>query len=286
MGTVRENRGERMLRIATIGAGRWGCIHASKIAAHDNAELVAMVDTDLTLAVEAAEAFGAREAARCLNDLTVDFDAVTVAVPIEQLASAATSALTLGKAVLMEKPGGASVKELRHLAQMASTLGVPVFVGYLERFNAALDVIPTPIDRLVIWRGGPTRIGGATVPLDWTCHDVNLAQFLMNDELRTIERAYCNGHRAYLRLRGHGGREVRIHTVCDARRIRRKLWADGHAYDLMSGNGDALGAQIASFIGHLTKGYCGRLASLDEAISTMEILEQVQWAGLSEVSAS
>ena len=68
-----------------------------------------------------------------------DFDAVLVAVGVEQLAPVARQLLVAGaKHILLEKPGGLDSQEIQALADMANAKKAQVLVAYNRRFYASV----------------------------------------------------------------------------------------------------------------------------------------------------
>ena len=71
------------VRTAVVGVGYLGKFHAEKFAALPGAELVAVIDTDLTRAGEVANRFEAQALAD-YRDILGEIDAVSVVVPTAQ----------------------------------------------------------------------------------------------------------------------------------------------------------------------------------------------------------
>jgi predicted dehydrogenase len=66
-------------------------------------------------------------------------DAVLIHSKSEEMAQLAARALRAGKAVLLEKPAGGTVEDLRHLEQAARETGGICQVGYNFRFSRAVE---------------------------------------------------------------------------------------------------------------------------------------------------
>ena len=90
-----------MLRIAIIGAGRIGQVHASTIAHHPAAELALIADPVAGAAASVAARFGARST-EDVQDVFADdaVDAVVVGSPtpyhVDQIMAAVASGRTIG----------------------------------------------------------------------------------------------------------------------------------------------------------------------------------------------
>jgi len=105
-----------MLRVAIIGAGRIGRVHAESVASHPKATLVAVCDPMGTAAEDLAAIYGAKaykDAADVFADTEVD--AVIVGSPTPLHAEHVLGATRSGKAVLVEKPVAKDVEEARAL---------------------------------------------------------------------------------------------------------------------------------------------------------------------------
>src|SRR5690242_9469442 len=91
------------IRVAVIGVGHLGRHHARLLAGIEEAQLVAVVDTQADRAAVAAEATGAR-ALSDYREVLGEVDAVSIAVPTELHRDVAMPFLERGTAVLVEKP--------------------------------------------------------------------------------------------------------------------------------------------------------------------------------------
>lgn len=129
-----------MLRIAVIGAGRIGRVHAATVAAHPEAQLVLVCDPVLTAAEALAHPHGARASADVAEAFTADdVDAVVIGSPTPLHREHVLAAARAGKAALCEKPVAASVEEARALADELATFDhPPVMVGFQRRFDPSI----------------------------------------------------------------------------------------------------------------------------------------------------
>jgi 1,5-anhydro-D-fructose reductase (1,5-anhydro-D-mannitol-forming) len=122
------------LRVLVIGAGLIGRQRARALAEIAGARLVATVDP--------ATDNGPEEHVRHYSSLedvsTEDYDAAVIAVPHVVAAGLATTVLSAGKPVLVEKPLGMTGEEARALETLAATVERPSFVGYNYRFLPAV----------------------------------------------------------------------------------------------------------------------------------------------------
>jgi predicted dehydrogenase len=124
-------------------------------------------------------------------------DAVVVATPHQSLAELAAAAIQNGKHVLVEKPAGRSVQEVRQLVELADKHGVIGKVGFNHRFHPALQRAHRIFDDGGIgslmyirgryghggrpgyekeWRADPKTSGGGEL-LDQGSHLIDLARW-------------------------------------------------------------------------------------------------------------
>lgn len=120
------------VRVGIVGCGLIG--HKRALALGDD-RLVACFDIDEDATGQLAERFGAR-ACRSLDELlSHELDVVIVAVPHEHLAEHACSALGASAHVLVEKPAGIGVDDVRSITRAAEAARRRVKVGFNHRFH-------------------------------------------------------------------------------------------------------------------------------------------------------
>jgi predicted dehydrogenase len=136
--------GSQRTRVALIGAGQMGSLHARVVSQSPDAELSCIVDPDESAAALLADRFRTRWVPK-LNDLG-PFDAVIVASPTATHAEWGNAAIAAGKPVLVEKPLSENLAETRDLIDEAQQQAVPLMCGLLERFNPAVMTAMTIVD--------------------------------------------------------------------------------------------------------------------------------------------
>jgi len=181
------------LPVGVVGVGALGRHHARHLAALDEARLIGVYDVDL----ERARAVAGELATTAFDDvdaLLCRIEAVTVAVPTAAHAQVGIRALAAGVPVLMEKPLAASVAEADALIGAASTRGLQLQVGHIERYNRALRAAepylcgPRYIEshRLAPFQPRGTDVA---VVLDLMIHDLDLVLHLTGGSEATEVRA-------------------------------------------------------------------------------------------------
>lgn len=251
--------------VAVIGAGRWGRLHAAKLAATPGARLAAVVDVDLGRAQALAARHPGARACASVAELPPAVRAATVAVDLPRLAGAVAAALDARLDVLAEKPLALDVPTAEGLVTRARAAGRRLWVGYLERFLP----LPTGGQRLVARRSGPPGRADTPLGLDWLVHDVDHALRLLGPLLPVSMTVAPDT--VTLQLAGDGGRVARLTANRGARRVRRRLWLDGRRHDLIGG--DPLGAELAAFVAAVRGAPDGRLATGSEAVEVLRVLD-------------
>lgn len=127
------------LRIALIGAGHLGRIHARLISSIDSSQLVAIADPCPT-ALNAISEFVADDVIRVADyrHLVGQIDAAIIATPTRFHFGIAADLLQSGIHLLIEKPLTDSVGDAEAIVDMADRHNCVVAVGHCEQFNAAI----------------------------------------------------------------------------------------------------------------------------------------------------
>ncbi|WP_156253018.1 inositol 2-dehydrogenase [Pseudactinotalea terrae] len=184
------------LRIAVIGAGRIGAVHARTIRDHDRAELVLVADPDAAAAAELAAALGADSTADADAALTSDaVDAVVVASPTPLHVPHTLTAVAAGKAVLMEKPVALEVAAVDACIEALGENAGRVMVGFNRRFDPSVAEVHArvqagqvgTVEQVTIVSRDPApppseylKVSGGIFK-DMTIHDLDMARHLIGD---------------------------------------------------------------------------------------------------------
>ena len=183
------------VRIAVIGAGHMGSLHAAKIHAlaqdEPGVELAGVADLDS----ERAEALGKRHGVRWATDhrpLLERADAAVVAVPTVAHEAVVRDCLEADLDVLIEKPIAATPEQAEALLALASERARVIQVGHLEWFNAAMRTVESQIQRprfVEAHRLGPfpARATDVDVVRDLMIHDLDIVQRLVGAEPERVE---------------------------------------------------------------------------------------------------
>ena len=193
--------GVHLPRLAVVGVGRLGSIHARLWNNERAARLTALYDIDNARAEEVARELTAsaplaadHASPRVVASLDEAFacaDAVTIASPSSTHYKIALAALRAGKHCFIEKPAATSLAECDSLSEEAQKQGVVVHVGHVERFNPALlhlqpySCKPLFIEAHRLAQFKPRALD-VSVILDLMIHDIDLALWLARSPVAEI----------------------------------------------------------------------------------------------------
>ena len=179
------------LNAVVVGMGALGKNHARIYAQSPNSRLLAVVDTDENARNHAAAEWGCRAAAS-LEEISERIDLASVVVPTASHYSIASALIERGAPVLVEKPITYTVEEGERLIALAEEKQVPLQVGHIERFNAAVMELGKHLDQPLFIEshrlGPPTpRVKDVGVVLDLMIHDLDLILSLVDSEISSID---------------------------------------------------------------------------------------------------
>jgi predicted dehydrogenase len=178
------------LKVAVIGAGHMGRLHAEKFSRCQGAKLVAVVDPDAARAETVAKAHGAR-AFSDFKEIVGVADAAVISAPTERHHEIAAACLGAGLHVLVEKPIARTLLEADELVALAAKKNLALEVGHVERYNRAVQALfqrmekPLFIDAERL-SGFKQRGADVDVILDVMIHDLDLAATLARSPVASI----------------------------------------------------------------------------------------------------
>jgi predicted dehydrogenase len=179
------------LRMAVVGTGHLGRIHARLAANLPSVHLVAVVDS----CANTRETVAAETGARPVSDhreLVGEIDAAIVATPTSSHQQVASELMQAGVHTLIEKPLAPTLEECEHLVQLARQQNLVLQVGHVERFNPALTSVqdklhdPKFIDarRTSGYTFRSTDVG---VVMDLMIHDIDVVLSLVKSTVNHVE---------------------------------------------------------------------------------------------------
>lgn len=186
-----------MTRVAVLGAGRIGQIHAANVAAHPRATLVAVSDAIPAAAESLAAWLGVEATTDTLGLIRrPDIDAVIIGTPSDTHVELMLAAARAGRAILCEKPLDNDLAKADAAVVELERLGARAMLGFNRRFdpsNIALrraidagqigevrQVLITSRDPALAPRAYLEHSGG--IFRDMIIHDFDMARFLLGDE--------------------------------------------------------------------------------------------------------
>lgn len=196
------------MKVAVLGTGIMGSLHAELLAATDGVDEVLVADLDPGRAAAVARAAGGR--AIGLREVWSAADAIIIATPAEAHAAAVEAAVATGVPALCEKPLAATLAEAIRLAELVESSGALVQLGFQRRF----DIGFAEARRLV----ASGELGQLHL-LRLTAHDPRIeSEVLGNDELEAAGLFLHSSVHDFDMARWLSGQEVVEVTAVGTRR--------------------------------------------------------------------
>jgi myo-inositol 2-dehydrogenase / D-chiro-inositol 1-dehydrogenase len=185
------------VRIAVIGVGRIGSMHAELLARQvDGAEVACVADAH----EETARAVGAELGVQAMSvddALAGDADAVAICSSTDTHADLIAAAARAGKAIFCEKPVSLELAELDRALAAVEAAGVPFQIGFNRRFDPAHQAVHDAVASGEVGEPQLVRISSrdpAPPPLayvkvsggiflDMTIHDFDMARYVAGSEV-------------------------------------------------------------------------------------------------------
>lgn len=217
------------LRIAVVGVGAFGELHTKTVMGLGDARLTAIVDQDQARADRVAAALGvaATFASPAAMFAAGVADAVIIATRSDSHVPLACEALRHGLHVLVEKPAGRTLEELRLLAERQSASSRVVMVDHICLFHSLVGPLLARIGRQGLRSVHFVRHRPATTGIRFPeetpltllmVHDFYVAARMMNgDEPVHFEITQSRGKSGqvdmtWVLLRWHDGRVATFHS--------------------------------------------------------------------------
>ena len=178
------------VRAGVIGVGYLGRHHARIYSEIEDAQLVAVADTDMAAAEQIARTYGCKAFSDYRQMLGL-CDAVSIVTPTTLHYRVAMDCIDAGVDLLVEKPITAEISEAMRIVEAAGKKNLILQVGHLERYNpgllAASDMIADPrfieSRRLSPFMG---RADDVDVTFDLMIHDIDIVLSLAQSPLADI----------------------------------------------------------------------------------------------------
>ncbi|MDH3715398.1 MAG: inositol 2-dehydrogenase [Gammaproteobacteria bacterium] len=188
------------VKIALLGAGRIGQVHARAIAEIEASELVAVHDPMQQAAESLSRATGAT--IRPVDEIMADAEiaGIIIATPTDLHADLIEAGARAGKAVFCEKPIDLDVQRVRACLDLVDSTGTPLMVGFNRRFDPhfaelrrrVADGVIGDVEMVAITSRDPgpppleyiRRSGGLF--RDMMIHDFDMARVFLGDEVAQV----------------------------------------------------------------------------------------------------
>lgn len=200
-----------MLRAVVIGVGSMGRNHVRVLREIDNGiELVAISDIDSKLAAKIGIRYGISyytDYIQMVEETQPDF--AVLATPTRLHFQIGRDLIERGIHTLIEKPITATLEDGERLCELAQARRVMLGVGYIERFNPAVNELCKKLNsgmaghiyKIQAQRLSPfpSRIQDVGVVIDLATHDIDLLRYLMKateiESLYAVTRQTINSDR-------------------------------------------------------------------------------------------
>ncbi len=198
------------LRVAVVGAGHLGKIHARLLKSQKDVNLVAVADPSPGAQQQILDQIDTQTVSD-FRKVIEDIDAAVVATPTAMHYEIASELLAAGIHTLIEKPLTDSVSDAQRLVDIADRNGCVIQVGHVERFNPAIEAAIQGIGdpKLIV----ASRLSGYTfrstdigVVHDLMIHDIDLVNSFFEGDLvetRAIGMSLFGHHEDMAQARLH-----------------------------------------------------------------------------------
>jgi predicted dehydrogenase len=178
------------VRPAVVGGGTMGALHVRALLSRDDVDSLVLVDPDPGRGESLARRHGRLRAYATLDEAldSEELDFAVVSVPIGRAPEAISALLERRVPVLAEKPLAASSSDAHELARLAEENDTLLSVGYIERFNPAVQALRDELARGAcgdVYHAHarrlspfPYRSGMAGVAIDVATHDLDVLRFI------------------------------------------------------------------------------------------------------------
>jgi predicted dehydrogenase len=298
------------MKIGIVGFGVMGRNHYRVLKSIPDASIEAIVEP--TLEGDSFEGVSLFKDIESMSS-RVALDALIIAVPTPLHEDVTLRAIDKGYNLLIEKPISQTTESGRRIEEAARAKGVKCAIGHVERFNPVVETLKNEIKDKEIYSISITRVGpfpprmaNVGVLTDLSVHDLDLVRFISNEEFKEVRifksqkiHNHSEDNAEISFLLGNnivGNITTNWLTPFKRRRIEVSCKEAFYEADLISQElmeysqyqknnsyltrwcfvqkGEPLRRELKSFIKFVKDGKEGHLATLEDSIKTLEILEK------------
>jgi myo-inositol 2-dehydrogenase/D-chiro-inositol 1-dehydrogenase len=188
------------LKLALLGAGRIGKVHAKAITGTAGAALAAVADPMKDAAEALARQYGCRIQTIDEIEASAEIGAVVICTPTNTHADLIERFARAGKAIFCEKPIDLDIARVKRCLKVVAETGAQLMVGFNRRFDPHFRAVRKAIDdgrigevemvQIISRDPGPPpedyiKVSGG-IFRDMTIHDFDMARFLLGEEPATV----------------------------------------------------------------------------------------------------
>ena len=191
---------DKPIRVGLIGLGRMGQNHLRILSMLKGVELAFVADADATVAGRHGAVHGV-PGVSSLDGVLDSVDAVVICTPTVTHADYIRMVADKVRNIFVEKPLADTLEEAEHVARFAAEQGLNVQVGFIERFNPAVQGLKQVLDKservisIDFTRTNKlsARITDVDVVTDLMIHDIDLALYLNGPARSVAAHGFAHG---------------------------------------------------------------------------------------------
>lgn len=191
---------DKPVRVGLIGLGRMGQNHLRILSMLKGVELAFVADVDAALAARLGASYGVPGVSQL--DAALDTaEAVVICTPTVTHADYIRMVAGKVRNIFVEKPLADTLEEARRVARFAAEKGLNVQVGFIERFNPAVQSLKQVLDKsarvisvdFTRTNKLSARITDVDVVTDLMIHDIDLALYLNGPARSVAAHGFAHG---------------------------------------------------------------------------------------------
>lgn len=191
---------DKPIRVGLIGLGRMGQNHLRILSMLKGVELAFVADADSAVAGRHGAAHGV-PGVNSLDGVLDSVDAVVICTPTVTHADYIRMVAGKVRNIFVEKPLADTLEEAEQVARFAAEKGLNVQVGFIERFNPAVQGLKQVLDKservisIDFTRTNKlsARITDVDVVTDLMIHDIDLALYLNGPARSVAAHGFAHG---------------------------------------------------------------------------------------------